>query len=94
MKYKVIFSYSVEVEAESERDAEDTAWEMFGKSDPTNTDEFACIVDEVVDVWAKTDMGNFTCVDCEDPVSEKAVLGDRNFGEPRCEGCYEDYRRA
>ena len=58
MKYKVIFSYSVEVEAESERDAEDMAWERFGEADPNNTDEFACIIDEVVDVWAKTDMGN------------------------------------
>ena len=38
MKYKVIFGYSVEVEAESERDAEDMAWEMFRKSDPTNAD--------------------------------------------------------
>lgn len=47
MKYKVIFSYSVEVEAESERDAEDMAWGLFGKSDPSNADEFACIVDEV-----------------------------------------------
>lgn len=94
MKYKVIFGYSVEVEAESERDAEDMAWEMFGKSDPTNADEFACIIEEVQDVWAKTDMGNYTCVDCEDPVSEEEVLGNRLYGEPRCEGCYEDYKRS
>jgi hypothetical protein len=92
MKYKVIFSYSVEVEAESERDAEDMAWEMFGKSDPTNTDEFACIVDEVEDVWATDEEGDYMCVDCHDPVSEEAVLGDRKFGEPRCEGCYDNYR--
>ena len=92
MKYKVIFSYSVEVEAESERDAEDMAWELFGKSDPTNTDEFACIVDEVKDVWDTDEDGNFTCVDCMDTVPDEYVCGSRQFGEPRCEDCYDSHK--
>jgi hypothetical protein len=91
MKYKVIFSYSVEVEAESERDAEDMAWEMFGKADPSNPDQFACIVEDA-DVWATNSYGNHTCVDCFDEVTPEAVLGNRAYGEPRCEGCYDTYK--
>lgn len=92
MKYKVIFSYSVEVEAESERDAEDMAWELFGKSDPTNTDEFACIVDEVQGVWDTNEDGNHICVDCETEVDPDEVCGNREYSDPRCEGCYDTHR--
>jgi hypothetical protein len=94
-KYKVVFSYSVEVEAEDERGAEDMAWELFGKGlDPTNTDDFACIVDEVEDVWDTNENGNHTCVDCMDEVSPDDVLGHSKWGEPRCEGCYENWKRS
>jgi hypothetical protein len=91
-KYKVVFSYSVDVEAEDGRDAEDMAWELFGKADPSNTDEFACTVEYTVDPWATDSHGYYTCVDCDDDVTPDAVLGDRKFGEPRCEGCYDSYR--
>ena len=94
-EYSVVFHYSIRVHAENEEAAEDMAWDMFGKGlDPTNTDDFACTVDEVVDVWATDEEGDYMCVDCHDPVSEEAVLGNRLFGEPRCEGCYEDYKRS
>jgi hypothetical protein len=47
-EYSVVFHYSIRVHAEDEDTAEDMAWEMFGKGlDPTNTDDFACTVDEV-----------------------------------------------
>jgi hypothetical protein len=93
-EYSVVFHYSVRVHAEDEETAENMAWKEFGQSDPTHMDEFTYTIEEMESVWAKTDMGNYTCVDCEDPVSEEEVLGNREHGEPRCEGCYEDYRRA
>ena len=91
-KYSVTFHYSVEIEAEDEAMAEEQAWSKFGNPEPKSNDDFVCIVNEMIDIWAKTDMGNYTCADCEDPVSEEAVLGNRKYGEPRCEGCYFDAR--
>jgi hypothetical protein len=46
-EYNVVFHYSVRVEAEDTDTAEDMAWKLFGESDPTNADEFACTVEEV-----------------------------------------------
>jgi hypothetical protein len=91
-EYNVVFHYSVRVQAEDEETAEDMAWEQFGKADPTNTDHFACTVDAVEDVWATNEEGDYTCVDCHDPISDEAVLGHRKFGEPRCEDCYETHK--
>jgi hypothetical protein len=45
-----------------------------------------------VDVWALNSYGNHTCVDCETEVDPKEVLGNREFGEPRCEDCYDTHR--
>lgn len=112
-QYQVTFSYSVRVVAEDEDGAEDIAWELFGKSDPSQPDDFGCMIDELeVDeedlvpaediesalhrasakAWVKTDMGNYECVDCCDPVSEEEVFGHRLFGEPRCEGCFDEHK--
>lgn len=92
-EYSVVFHYSIRVHAEDEDTAEDMAWEMFGKGlDPTNTDDFACTIDEVVDVWATDEDGNYTCVYCTDSVPEEEVLGSREHGEPLCEGCYDRYK--
>lgn len=44
-KYKVIFSYSVDVNAPDEDVAEDMAWDAFAKCEP-DSDYFACIVEE------------------------------------------------
>lgn len=46
--YRVVFAYSVEIDAESERDAEDQAWTMFGQADPSNPDDFGCHVEQIV----------------------------------------------
>jgi hypothetical protein len=43
-------------------------------------------------VWDTDENGNHTCVDCMDEVTPDEVLGDRKFGEPRCEGCYDTYK--
>lgn len=43
-------------------------------------------------VWELNEDGNHTCVDCMDEVTTEEVLGDRTFGEPRCEGCYDTYK--
>ena len=91
-EYNVVLRYSVRLEAEDEDSAKSTAWLLFGEANPRIVDNFSCTAEQMTDLWAKTDMGNYTCVDCEDPVSEEAVLGDRNYGEPRCEGCYEDHK--
>jgi hypothetical protein len=91
-KYSVTFHYSVEIEAEDEATAEEQAWSKFGNPEPKSNDDFVCIVNEMKDIWATNEEGDYTCVDCHDPVSDEAVFGHRKFGEPRCEDCYETHK--
>lgn len=44
--YKVVFHYSVEVEAGDDEQAEDLAWDLFVEDDPTNADYFSATVEE------------------------------------------------
>ena len=94
MKYKVIFSYSVEVEGINKSEAEDKAWHLFGQADPTNNDQFSCVVSDIDLVWDTNSYGEYTCVDCMDSVPESKVLGNKEHGEPRCEGCYDRYKHG
>lgn len=58
-----------------------------------NGEEWATNYKEELDpVWCVNEDGNHTCVDCMDEVTPEEVLGDRTFGEPRCEGCYDTYK--
>jgi hypothetical protein len=44
------------------------------------------------DAWATNDEGDYTCVDCEELVSDEFVCGNREFSDPRCEDCYDTHR--
>ena len=91
-EYNVVFHYSVRVEADDEDDAQDKAWSEFGEANPSSGDNFACTVDEIVDVWDTNEEGNHICVDCETEVDPDEVCGNREFSDPRCEGCYDTHR--
>lgn len=91
-EYSVVLHYSVRVEAEDEETAEEMGWQMLGKADPTSNDDFSCEVEQVVNVWDTNENGLYTCVDCEFTMPEAEVLGNRQYGEPRCEGCYEEWK--
>lgn len=92
-EYKFTFTYAVNVKAKDTDEASSIAWRMFGEANPDNADTFLCEVTEV-SVWDTDEDGNYTCVDCMDSVSEAEVLGNREHGEPRCEGCYDRYKHG
>jgi hypothetical protein len=91
-EYNVVFHYSVRVEADDEDDAQDKAWSEFGEANPSSGDNFACTVEAIEDVWDTNEDGNHICVDCETEVDPDEVCGNREFSEPRCEGCYDTHR--
>jgi hypothetical protein len=91
-EYNVVFHYSVRVEADDEDDARDKAWSEFGEANPSSGDNFACTVEAIEDVWDTNENGNHICVDCETEVDPDEVCGNREFSEPRCEGCYDTHR--
>ena len=90
-EYKVTFTYAVKVQAESHEQANDMAWKLFADADPANADTFLCFI-EAVDAWATNDEGDYTCVDCEELVSDEFVCGNKEFSDPRCEDCYDTHR--
>ena len=91
-EYNVVFHYSVRVEADNEDDARDKAWSEFGEANPSSGDNFACTVEAIVDTWDTNEDGNHICVDCETEVDPDEVCGNREFSDPRCEGCYDTHR--
>jgi hypothetical protein len=91
-EYNVVFHYSVRVEADNEDDAQDKAWSEFGEANPSSGDNFACTVEAIEDVWDTNEDGNHICVDCETEVDPDEVCGNREFSDPRCEGCYDTHR--
>ena len=91
-EYNVVFHYSVRVEADDEDDAQDKAWSEFGEANPSSGDNFACTVEAIEDVWDTNEDGNHICVDCETEVDPDEVCGNREFSDPRCEGCYDTHR--
>tara|TARA_R110000868_G_scaffold20517_2_gene86778 strand:+ start:1069 stop:1365 length:297 start_codon:yes stop_codon:yes gene_type:complete len=93
-EYNVVFHYSVRVEADDEDDAQDKAWSEFGvvRYSRTASSEFDCTVEAIVDTWDTNEDGNHICVDCETEVDPDEVCGNREFSDPRCEGCYDTHR--
>jgi hypothetical protein len=91
-EYNVVFHYSVRVEADDEDDAQDKAWSEFGEANPSSGDNFACTVEAIEDVWDTNEDGNHICVDCETEVDPDEVCGNKEFSDPRCEGCYDTHR--
>jgi hypothetical protein len=91
-EYNVVFHYSVRVEADNEDDAQDKAWSEFGEANPSSGDNFACTVEAIEDVWDTNEDGNHICVDCETEVDPDEVCGNKEFSDPRCEGCYDTHR--
>ena len=44
------------------------------------------------DAWAINENSNHICVDCETEVDPDEVCGNREYSDPRCEGCYDTHR--
>ena len=48
--------------------------------------------EQVVDPWTLNENDNHICVDCESEVDPDETFGNREYSDPRCEGCYDTHR--